>query len=235
MQSKTVQPASSRKRVRMASRVLRTLLVTAALTRIFVRPRVIGRKNLDQPGAFIVASGHRSSFDPIPLFALIVKYRADVSFLAMAELFKNRILGRILRWFGVIPVYRNSERASEATDQGILFLLAGRVIAIFIGGGITRADQREEAKGGTTYMAFATGAPVVPVAVVRTERVKRPGSKPWQWGWRKKYVIAIGEPIPVPDGASTDSTEAAKKMRTEFTARIMEAIEQLEQDALRRL
>lgn len=225
---RTLAPASLRKRVKLANRVLRMALVCATLTRIFVRPRVIGRHNFAQDGALIVASSHRSTFDPIGLFAPIVKFRPDVAFLAMAELFKNPLLRRTLEWFGTIPVYRGTERAIESAQRGIEVLDAGGVVAAFIEGKIIREDRLGEPKGGVTYMAFATGAPVVPVAVLRTERVKRPGSKWWQWGWGTRYVIAIGTPISVPAGASAESPKAD---RDAFTAQIMTAIERLTQDA----
>lgn len=221
------RPASLRRRVMLANKVLRVALVCAALSHIFVRPRVIGRHNFAQEGALIVASSHRSVFDPIGLFAPIVKFRPDVAFLAMAELFKNPLLRRILEWFGIIPVHRGTERATESAQQGIEVLNGGGVVAAFIEGKIIRGDELGKPKGGVTYMAFATGAPVVPVAVVRTEHVKRPGTKWWQWGWGTRYIIAIGEPIPVPQGASIDSPKAD---RDAFTDKIMAAISRLSTD-----
>jgi 1-acyl-sn-glycerol-3-phosphate acyltransferase len=226
--SRTSRPASLRKRVKLANKVLRAVLVCAAWSRIFVRPRVIGRRNFAQEGALIVASSHRSTFDPIGLFAPIVKFRPDVAFLAMAELFKNPLLRHLLEWFGIIPVYRGTERAIESAQRGIEVLGAGGVVAAFIEGKIIREDGFGKPKGGVAYMAFATGAPVVPVAVVRTERVKRPGSKWWQWGWGTRYSIAIGEPISVPEGASADSSKAD---RDAFTTKVMAAIERLAADA----
>ena len=222
------RPASVRRRVKLANRLLRIVLVSAALTRLFVRPRVIGRRNFAQKGALIVASRHRSTFDPIGLFAPIVRYRADVAFLAMAELFKNPLLRRLLEWFGVIPVYRGTERATESTERGIEVLEAKGVVAAFIEGKIIRDEPFGKPKGGVAYMAFATGAPVIPVTVVRTEDIKRPGSKWWQWGWGKRYVIAIGEPITPPAGASINSP---KQERDEFTAQVMAAIEALTHSA----
>jgi len=222
--TKPRKPASLRRRVRIANKVLRAVLVCAAWTRIFVRPRIIGRKNFAQEGRLIIASHHRSEFDPIGLFAPIVKFRPDVAYMAMAELFKNPLVCRILEWFGTIPVYRGTERALESSAQGIDVLEAGGVVAAFIEGKIIREKGLGAPKSGVAYMAFATGAPVVPVVVVRTEDVKRPGSKWWQWGWGKRYVIAIGKPIPVPPGASVDSPKAD---RDAFTAQIMEAIKQL--------
>lgn len=227
----TRRPASLRRRVRLANRVLRAVLVCAALSHVFVRPRVEGRRHFAQEGPLIVASNHRSTFDPIGLFAPIVKYRPDVAFLAMAELFKNPLLRRILEWFGVIPVYRGTERAIESAQRGIEVLSGGGTVAAFIEGKIIRGTELGKPKGGVAYMAFATGAPVVPVAVVRTERVKRPGSKWWQWGWGTRYFIAVGEPIPVPQGASIDSSKAD---RDAFTDEIMAAIDRLSRSDMSR-
>ncbi len=218
------RPASLRKRVKLANKVLRAVLVCAALSRIFVRPRVNGRSNFAQEGPLIVASSHRSTFDPIGLFAPIVKYRPDVAFLGMAELFKNPLLRHILEWFGVIPVYRGTERAIESAQRGIEVLNSGGTVVAFIEGKIIQGDELGQPKGGVTYMAFATGAPVVPIAVMRTEYVKRPRSNWWQWGWRTRYIIAIGEPIPVPQGASINSPKAD---RDAFTDEIMTAINHL--------
>jgi len=189
---------------------------------------VIGRENFAQKGRLIIASHHRSEFDPIGLFAPIVKFRADVAFMAMAELFKNPALRRVLEWFGTIPVHRGTERALESTEKAIEVLDADGAIAVYIEGKIIRDPGRGKPKGGVAYMAFATGAPVIPVTVVRTEDVKRPGSKWWQWGWGKRYVIAIGKPIPVPPGASTSSPKAD---RDAFTTQIMAVIDRLTEEA----
>lgn len=226
------RPASLRRRVRFANKVLRVALVSAAWTRIFVRPRVIGRENFAQDGRLIIASHHRSEFDPIGLFAPIVKFRSDIAFMAMAELFKNALMRRILEWFGTIPVHRGTERALESTAQAIEVLDVDGAVAIYIEGKIIRDPGRGKPKGGVAYVAFVTGAPVIPVTVVRTEAVKRPGSKWWQWGWGQRYVIAIGKPIPVPSGASIDSPKAD---RDAFTGEIMAAIDLLTEEAERHL
>jgi len=226
------RPASLRRRVRLANKVLRVALVSAAWTRIFVRPRVIGRENFAQDGKLIIASHHRSEFDPVGLFAPIVKFRPDVAFMAMAELFKNALMRRILEWFGTIPVHRGTERALESTTQAISVLDADGAIAVYIEGKIIREPGRGKPKGGVAYMAFATGAPVIPVTVVRTEDVKPPGSKWWRWGWGKRYIIAIGKPIPVPPGASLSSPKAD---RDAFTDQVMAAIDLLTEEAERHL
>lgn len=98
------RPNSVRKRVRTANRVIGMVLICAAWTRIFARPRVEGRQHLKRlEGPVILAVNHLSIFDIPALAGLISRYRRDVTFLAKAELFANVVARVILNWFGIIP------------------------------------------------------------------------------------------------------------------------------------
>ncbi|HKX23655.1 MAG TPA: 1-acyl-sn-glycerol-3-phosphate acyltransferase [Candidatus Saccharimonadales bacterium] len=80
------------------------VLICAAWTRIFARPRVEGRQHLKRlEGPVILAVNHLSIFDIPALAGLISRYRRDVTFLAKAELFANVVARVILNWFGIIP------------------------------------------------------------------------------------------------------------------------------------
>ncbi|HSW78088.1 MAG TPA: lysophospholipid acyltransferase family protein [Candidatus Chromulinivoraceae bacterium] len=204
-----------------ANRIIRLLLVCAAKTRLFVRPTVIGRENLSSSGGVVIASNHLSTFDPIGLFAPIVKFRPDVTFLAMAELFRSPIAGRILQWFGIIPVHRGTDTAVEASRVGVAVLTAGGAVAAFIEGKISRTGELLPPKNGVAYMASEAGVPVIPVAMVGTNRVKRPGTGWWHWGWRRRYTIVIGKPMTPPQCLST------KQQRDAFSEEVMEAIRSL--------
>lgn len=220
------RPNSVRRRVRAANIILRQLLATAAMTRIFVRSTVVGRENLKGEGRKVVASSHLSTFDPIALFGLITKYRRDVTFLAMAELFKNPLAGVVLKWFGIIPVYRGTQAAVQASEMGINALRHDGAVAAYIEGKISKSGDLLPPKNGVAYMALQTGAPVIPVAVAGTQNVKRLGTPWWKWGWRKRYVIVVGEAIwpPVLD-------KATGEQRNAFTDQVMDAIAQLKQHA----
>jgi 1-acyl-sn-glycerol-3-phosphate acyltransferase len=191
-----------------------------------VRSTVVGRENLQGSGRKIVTSNHRSTFDPIPLFALIVQYRRDVTFLAMAELFRNPVMRAILEWFGIIPVKRGTQAAVQASEMGIAALRAGGVTVAFIEGKISTTGSLLPPKSGVAYMAIQTGAPVIPVAMVGTENVKRVDTAWWKWGWRARYVIVIGEAIHPP--VLIDPTS---RQRQVFTDKVMASIAQLQQRA----
>ena len=214
-----VRPKSLRKRVKLTIRVFRWILTALASIGLFVRPRVIGRENIPKQGAVIFASNHRSTFDPIALFGAL-KTRRDVAFMAMAELFKLRPVRLLLVWLGTIPVHRQTAAAPEASDAGITVLRAGGAVAAFIEGKISETGELLKAKGGVAYMALATGADVVPIAMVGTENVKRLDWPWWRWGYMVRYIIAIGEPIPAP---KLDH-EPTPLDREAHTAQIMQAI-----------
>ena len=76
----------------------------------FVRVRVLhaGRPRIG--GACILACNHISHFDP-PLIA--ARIRRKVDWMAVTELFSNRLLGALLRFIDTFPVDRSrSDRAS---------------------------------------------------------------------------------------------------------------------------
>jgi 1-acyl-sn-glycerol-3-phosphate acyltransferase len=79
------------------------------------------------------------------------------------------------------------------------------------------------AKKGVAYMALATGAEVVPVALVGTERVRHPSKRFWQWGWRERYVIVFGKPIAPP---KLDH-EPTSQDRDDFTAKYVAVVHDL--------
>jgi 1-acyl-sn-glycerol-3-phosphate acyltransferase len=213
------RPKSLRKRVTRTIRVFRWILTALASVGLFVRPRVIGRENIPKQGAVIFASNHRSVFDPIALFGAL-KTRRDIAFMAKAELFKFWLSRALLGWLGTIAVARDTAEAIKSSEEGITVLLAGGAVANFIEGGVSATGELRSPKSGVAYMALATGADVVPVAMVGTENVKRPGWSWWRWGFRKRYVIIFGKPIPAP----VLDREPTKQDREVQTTRIMHDI-----------
>jgi 1-acyl-sn-glycerol-3-phosphate acyltransferase len=219
-----------RRRVIFAARIVRYFLTFAASLQIFVRAEVIDRDNVPPGGPVIIAANHRSIFDPIALFGALKK-RRNVAFMAAAGLFKVPVLGSILRWFGAIPVARGTDAAIQASDTGITLLRVGAAVAAFIEGRISKTGELLEPKKGVAYMAFATGAPVVPAAIVGTERVKRPGTPLWRWSFTKRYVIVFGPKIAVPElDHEPDASD-----RSAYTALVMAEIAALVTDAERHL
>ena len=158
------------------------------------RIKVTGKENIPE-GAAIICANHTSLLDPIVL-AVGVGYKTHIHFMAKRELFKNKILGAILKKIGVIPV--NREAVDLQTIRGSLKVLKeGKKLMLFPEG--TRIPEkdakRENVKMGAGMLAARSQAPIVPVYI--------PGNK----GLFKKTHIIIGKPMQAVSGEKTGNGE----------------------------
>jgi 1-acyl-sn-glycerol-3-phosphate acyltransferase len=185
------RPKSLRKRVWLVTRLIRLALMMAARVQILVRVEKSGAANVPKSGRVILAGNHPSPSDPILLFGAL---RRNVCFLAAEFLFRQPVLGPLLRWMGHIRVDRGTDKAMEAAAFGQRVLARDGVVVIFPSGHLTRPGERYQPKTGVARMAFATGSPIVPFYLTGTERIladRRPR-------FMRRVGIAFGEPIPVP-------------------------------------
>ncbi|MFN3821783.1 MAG: lysophospholipid acyltransferase family protein [bacterium] len=65
--------------------------------------KVIGRENIPSKGPFIIASNHQSWFDPPIVGSSCPR---ELAYAAKAELFRNLVLGPVVKYFNAIPVKR---------------------------------------------------------------------------------------------------------------------------------
>jgi 1-acyl-sn-glycerol-3-phosphate acyltransferase len=165
------------------------------LLRVAFRPRVEGAKNLPLQGGALVASNHLAVLDS---FVLPLMVPRRMTFPAKVEYFTQPgILGTLKRWFftgmGQIPIDRgNAHAARAALDTGVRVLGEGRLFGIYPEG--TRSPDGRLYKGrtGVAKMALEAQVPVVPVAMVGTDRANPVGSRFWR---PCRIGIRIGEPI----------------------------------------
>jgi 1-acyl-sn-glycerol-3-phosphate acyltransferase len=134
--------------------------------RIVFRYRVIGAEKVPRDGGVIVAANHISNFDP-PILGISLP--RPVSYMAKKELFALPVLKTILPWLYAFPVDR--EAGGTAALRGALRMLKeGRCVGIFPEGGRNVTGTNDE-KAGAAFLAAASGAPVVPAAIVGTRRL----------------------------------------------------------------
>ncbi len=162
---------------------------------LYFRFSLIGRENIPKTGPAVLASNHRSNLDP---FMLCLMTKRPLHFVAKAELFESR-LGR---WFfssmGAFPVRRGrGDMEMVRTAQAIL--RNGGVVAIFPEGTRVRRGAPGEPHRGLGRLALDSRAPIVPVAIAGTERVR------YKWVLLPRKVRAsAAKPLgfPQPDGAT---------------------------------
>lgn len=144
-------------------------------------------------GACVMVSNHISHFDP-PLLSGWLPRKID--WIAMAELFGTKWSKAGFTWLDVIPVDRHGDDR-QALRTALKRLEAGRMIGIFPEGGIRDGERSilagAEMREGAFLLTAKAGCPVVPVAILGSERLyNRRNWLPWR---RAKVYIALGEPV----------------------------------------
>ncbi len=156
---------------------------------LYFRLSRIGREHVPQDGPVIIAANHRSFLDP---FVIATIARRPLYYVAKEELFTYRWVAWILNALGAFPVSRGTGDR-EMIDTAKAILARGDAVLIFPEGTRTRPGSLGRPKRGVGRLALETGAPVVPVAVIGTEAVRR--------GWRfrpHKVRIRIGRALTFP-------------------------------------
>jgi len=140
-------------------------VVVPPVIRFWVRLDCQGLLHIPRQGPVIIAANHISYFDPLCLAVFIDAAGREVRFLAKSELYRNPVLGWVLRSAGQIPVYRESRDAAKSLQDAVAAMREGAAVAIYPEGTTTRNPDFSpmKAKNGVARLAALTGAPVVPV------------------------------------------------------------------------
>jgi 1-acyl-sn-glycerol-3-phosphate acyltransferase len=157
---------------------------------VYFRMSRIGREYFPKHGPAVVASNHRSFFDP---FIIACMVRRPMYYVAKRELFEiNPLLSLLLRTLGAFPVDRgNGDRDTIATAKELL--ARGELVLIFPEGTRTRPGPLGHAKRGIGRLALESGVPIIPVALIGTESIRR--------GWRirpRKVRVRAGRALNFP-------------------------------------
>src|SRR4051812_39068795 len=157
---------------------------------LYFRLSRIGREHVPTEGPVIFVSNHRSFADP---FILGLCSRRPVYYVAKQELFGyNRLLAWFISNLGAFPV-RRGEADADFVDTAKAILERGDPLLIFPEGTRTRPGALGKPKRGVGRLALETGATVVPVAMIGTERIRR--------GFKIRPVkvsVRIGAPLKFP-------------------------------------
>ena len=212
--------------MRQDERVLYGVLhrIVPPLLKAIWRPHVTGLEHVPRTGPLILASNHQSFIDSVVIPAVTPR---PVNFLAKSDYFEGRgVKGRFVKaWFetfGALPVDRDDSRAALASLGTALAVLAeGGAFGIYPEGTRSRDGRLYRGRTGVAQLALTSGAPIVPVGLLDTDRLQPVGSN------RPRLVrvtVTFGEPIDV--RGRYDGVPSGKARRA-ITDDVMAAIQLL--------
>ena len=165
------------------------------LLRLVFRPQAEGLEHVPEDGPAILASNHLSYADWL-FMPLAISRR--VSFVAKAEYFTGHgIKGFLQKTFfsgsGQIPIDRSGKDAAEGAMLSAMQVLGrGELFGIYPEGTRSHDGKLYRGKTGVARLALEAGVPVVPVAVLGTDKVAPPGKK---FGSFVRPAVRFGAPL----------------------------------------
>jgi 1-acyl-sn-glycerol-3-phosphate acyltransferase len=187
-------------------------IVLSLPTILIYRVRAIGVKNVPRKGALVLAPNHFSQMDH---FFAGVYLRRKIRFMAKSQMFGPPVLTSIYKHGGVFPV-RRGQHDEEAFKTAYELLDQGEMLLVYAEGGRSRSSEMGEPKPGIGRIALESGAPIVPVAIHGSARVR---------GWKRlrfpKVTIEFGEPVSFPIEPAPGK-ERQLEVATEIFAQVRE-------------
>ncbi len=190
-------------------------MLSRPLISLFFRLRVRGLDRVPKRGGFVLCSNQLSNLDGFALAHPL--YPRQVQWMGKAELFRGPV-APTLRRLGIFPV-RRGEGDIGAVRTAAELARRGHPVGIFPEG--TRREKGfrktrlSRPHTGAARVALAAGVPLVPAAIVGTERLTL----------LRRWRVAFGAPV-----ALDDLDPGDRRAPREATRRLMAAIAGLEDE-----
>lgn len=154
--------------------VMKRIFLGPVLKLLF-RPWVKGLDNLPESGPAILASNHLSFSDSIFMPLMVPR---PVVFLAKSEYFtgkgiKGKLTALFFRLTNQLPMDRSGGAASaNSLSTGADVLAQGGLLGIYPEGTRSPDGKLYRGKVGVAKLVLASGVPVIPVAMIGTDKVQ---------------------------------------------------------------
>lgn len=155
--------------------------VTLIILKLFFRIEVINKEYFPAEGPALLCANHNSMLD---MFFLGIKLDRWIYWMAKEELFKNPVLGFLIRKLGGFPVKRGTGDV-ESIKHAYKLLAEDKIVGIFPHG--TRIDpsriETVKIKPGAAMIASKAGVRVIPATVRGNYKIF------------SKMTVIYGEPL----------------------------------------
>ena len=154
--------------------------VLGPVLKLLFRPWVKGLDNVPAEGAAILASNHLSFSDSIFMPVMVPR---PVVFLAKSEYFtgtgiKGRLTAAFFRLTNQLPMDRSGGAASaQSLNAGMDVLKKGSLLGIYPEGTRSPDGRLYRGKVGVARLALQARVPVIPVAMIGTDKVQPIGKR----------------------------------------------------------
>jgi 1-acyl-sn-glycerol-3-phosphate acyltransferase len=176
------------------------LYVNLAHNRIFYRNiSVIGKENLPKDTPLFFAPNHQNAL--MDALIILCSLKAQPVFIARADIFKNKIIARILIALKILPAYRirdgkeNLKKNEEIFDISVKILENKNILALFPEATHTDKRQLRILKKGVQRIVFQAeeknnfqlGVKIVPIGIYYSN----------YWNFKSDIQIIFGKPIEI--------------------------------------
>ena len=154
--------------------------VLGPVVKLLFRPWVKGLDNVPAEGGAILASNHLSFSDSIFMPVMVPR---PVAFLAKSEYFtgtgiKGRLTAAFFRLTNQLPMDRSGGAASaQSLNAGMDVLKKGSLLGIYPEGTRSPDGRLYRGKVGVARLALQARVPVIPVAMIGTDKVQPIGKR----------------------------------------------------------
>lgn len=160
---------------------------------IFYRVKYYGLENLEGVDKCLLCPNHSNTFEPVWVYCKV----PNTSIMAKAELFKNKLIAKLLRKYDVFPIQRGKKDA-KSLIHAIKVVKDNDHSKLLIfpeGTRIKKDKERGKAKYGPAYIAAKAGVPIVPIYITKNAK------------FFSSPKVVFGKPIEVPSSVLEDKVE----------------------------
>jgi 1-acyl-sn-glycerol-3-phosphate acyltransferase len=193
---------------------------TAAV--FFTRVKREGFENIPMSGPVLVICNHCSNADGMLLMAYVVPaMRRKMGWLGKEEALRWPLFGWAMRQNGVFGVRRGAGDL-EAFKLAKSVLDEGRILTIFPEGTRSPTGALAEAKEGATVLAVRSAAPILPIAIIGSQRFWPKGKLLFRPG--RRMTVRVGEPFTLTMARGGDRHESMRAATAEMMRHVAELL-----------